>query len=148
MKKNDLPIIGDKFGFERGVVRNAFKSFGVYEKWKRSRLDEFEEAGYVSTSLGNRFYYMGSKPTPKEKLSAISQIVQGEGSLIFKKTLLKVRENQDVEMLLPMHDALLFQHGDPTTPDLVVDAFKETMTQHFGGAVLGKASIESFSGDK
>ncbi|GAN15305.1 MULTISPECIES: DNA polymerase [Sphingomonas] len=148
MKKHDLPIIGTKFGFERAVVRDAFRSFGVYEKWKNSRIEEFEEVGYVSTSLGNRFYYQGSKPTRKEKLSAVSQIVQGEGSLIFKKTLLKVDENDDVEMLLPMHDALLFQHSDPATPELVVNAFKETMTQHFGGAVQGKASIESFSGEK
>lgn len=148
MKRNDLPIVGANFGFERSVVREAFKSFGIYEKWKKSCLDQFDGAGYVSTSFGNRFYREGANATRKENLSAISQIVQGEGSLIFKKTLLRVREIEDVEMLLPMHDALLFQHENATTPDNVVNAFRETMTQHFDSAVLGKASIESFSGEK
>lgn len=144
MKKKNLPIMGASFGFDRRVVREAFSSFATYEKWKQDRIGDFERRGFVSTSFGNRFYSAGPIPTKKEKLSAISQIVQGEGSLIFKKALLSVSGMADVDVLLPMHDALLFQHSDPETPNRVVAKFVQTMTDHFGRAIKGKASIEPF----
>lgn len=145
MKRKNLPIVGINFGFDPTVVREAFKAFSVFENWKMRQLDEFEKTGYVSTSLGNRFYHASSIPTKKERLSAISQIVQGEGSLIFKKALIRVAGMRDVEILIPMHDAVLFQHTDPETPEKVVAAFVEEMTQHFGGAIRGKASIDAFT---
>lgn len=144
MKRKNLPIVGTRFGFDRGVVRDAFRSFSTYEKWKQDRVLEFESRGFVSTSLGNRFYSASLIPTKKEKLSAISQIVQGEGSLIFKKALLAVSAMADVEVLLPMHDALLFQYTSPETPENVVSMFVQTMTNHFNGSILGKASLEPF----
>ena len=144
MKRRNLPLVGAKFGFDRSVVRAAFKKFSVFEKWKRVRLGELDETGFVSTTLGNRFYIAAACATKKERLSAISQIVQGEGSLIFKKALIEISTMPDVSIMLPMHDAVLFQHENPTTPLDVVAAFVNTMTQHFGGAVVGKASVESF----
>jgi len=144
MKKKNLPIVGASFGLDRRVVREAFSSFSTYEKWKQAKVVEFERRGFVSTSFGNRFYSAGPTPTRKEKLSAISQIVQGEGSLIFKKALLSVAGMADVDVLLPMHDALLFQHADPETPHHVVATFVQTMTDHFDKTIKGKASIEPF----
>ena len=64
--------------------------------------------------------------------------------MIFKKALIEISTMPDVSIMLPMHDAVLFQHENPTTPLDVVAAFVNTMTQHFGGAVVGKASVESF----
>ena len=146
MKLNNLPIVGAKFGVSRKVVRNAFKKFTGYEVWKRKVLKDFDETGFVSTSFGNRFYMSGTEATKKERLSAISQVVQGEGSLIFKKALIKVGQLEDVEMLLPMHDALLFQYSTTGSPQAVIDIFIQTMTEHFDGAITGKASIEAFDG--
>lgn len=144
MKRNNLPLVGASYGITKKAVREGFKKFTRYEKWKRAALEKLNDRGYVSTSLGNRFYIEGDIATDKEKLSAISQIVQGEGSLIFKKTLITVAEIDDVEPLLPMHDALLFQHSSPGTPEIVRKVFEDVMTQHFGKAIEGKASIEEF----
>jgi len=47
-------------------------------------------------------------------------------------------------MLLPMHDALLFQHQKPETPERVRAVFETVMTDHFSGEIKGKASIDSF----
>ncbi len=145
MKLNNLPIVGQKFGVSRSTIRDAFKKFRRYEIWKQEVLRRFGKTGYVSTSFGNRYYFKGSKPSNKDRLSAISQVVQGEGSLIFKKTLIQLSKLDGIEMLLPMHDALLFQHSSSTAPIAVTDVFIQTMTDHFEGRIKGKASVEGFA---
>ncbi|MBU2981982.1 hypothetical protein KO498_09160 [Lentibacter algarum] len=145
MKLNNLPIIGAKFGISRNVVRSAFKKFGRYEEWKQETLRNFDKTGFVATSLGNRFFMKGPKATKKERLSAISQVVQGEGSLIFKKALIEVYGLKDIELLLPMHDALLFQSPVSTTLNAVIDIFVRVIGDHFDNAIEGKASAELFA---
>ncbi len=83
--------------------------------------------------------------TAKERRSAVSQVVQGTGSLIFKKALLEVERLDDVTVLLPMHDALLFEHRLPDTPSTVITAFEQIMTTALGGRVTGKASTGNFA---
>ncbi|WP_336233051.1 DNA polymerase [Thalassospira sp. CH_XMU1458] len=144
MKRQNLTIVAAQHGIDRKVVRAAFKGFTRYEAWKTEALRNFEQFGFVSTSSGNRFYKKGDEATKKEQLSAISQLVQGEGSLIFKKTIIEVSKHDDVEILLPMHDAVLFQHARPDTPNNVQNTFETVMTNHFDGKVSGKASIGSF----
>jgi DNA polymerase I len=80
----------------------------------------------------------------KEQRSAVSQVVQGTASLIFKKALLEVGKIDDVVILLPMHDALVFEHSLPETPAQVVAAFENVMTAQLDRRVNGKASISSF----
>ena len=87
----------------------------------------------------------GPKATKKEGLSAISQVVQGEGSLIFKKALIEVCGLKDIEPLLPMHDALLFQSPVSTTFNAVIDIFVRVIGDHFDNAIKGKASAELFA---
>ena len=74
----------------------------------------------------------------------ISQIVQGTGSLIFKQALLKLRTRKDFRLVLPMHDAMLFEYEHDATPSLVVHLMKEAMTDTLGSKVQGKASISEF----
>ncbi len=144
MKLKHLQLVGLDFNIKREVIKNAFKPFKEYEKWKLRNFDALNHKGYVSTSFGNRFYKKNIQVSVKDKLSAISQVVQGEGSLIFKKTLLQLAETEDVGILLPMHDALLFQHALPATPQKVCGIFENMMTSHFNGLIQGKASIEEF----
>lgn len=47
--------------------------------------------------------------------------------------------------MLPMHDALLFEHELPEMPPKVVAAFESIMTAQLEGRVKGKASISSFA---
>ena len=100
----------------------------------------------MATLLGNQYTREGdSALTAKEQRSAASQVVQGTASLIFKKALLEVGKLDDVTIILPMHDALLFEHRSTDTPSKVVAAFEDVMTATLGGQVKGKASIGIFA---
>jgi hypothetical protein len=72
-------------------------------------------------------------------------VVQGEGSLIFKKALIEVYGLKDIELLLPMHDALLFQSPASATLDAVIDIFIRVIGDHFDNVIEGKASAELFA---
>jgi hypothetical protein len=80
----------------------------------------------------------------QEKRSSVSQIVQGTASLIFKKTLLNLRSETNVQIKVPMHDAVLFQHDEKFNAETVAQIFSSTMTDHFEGKIQGKASISEF----
>jgi DNA polymerase I len=64
----------------------------------------------------------------KEQRSAVSQVVQGTASLIFKMALLEVDKIEDAAILLPMHEALVFEHSLPETESLAVKEFENIMT--------------------
>ena len=81
----------------------------------------------------------------KQKRSAVSQVVQGTASLIFKRTSLAVAPLGHVRVVLPMHDALLFEHTLAETPAKVIEAFAGVMTEVLGARVIGKASISDFA---
>jgi DNA polymerase-1 len=83
--------------------------------------------------------------TGKEQRSAVSQVVQGTASLIFKKVLLEVGRLEDVTIVLPMHDALLFEHRQAETPAKVVALFESVMSAVLGGHIVGKASVGEFT---
>ncbi len=49
-----------------------------------------------------------------------------------------------VQVLIPMHDAALFQYPPGFDPKSVVSLFEDTMTASLDGRINGKASIEEF----
>lgn len=133
-------------GADRQRAKDAFKLFSKYEEWKRTVWTKFRQERRIATVLGNYYMTSGNGPlTAKEQRSAVSQVVQGTGSLIFKKSLLEVGGIEDVTIVLPMHDALLFEHCLPDTPAKVVAAFERTMTAQLQGRVNGKASVSQFA---
>lgn len=81
----------------------------------------------------------------REKRSAVSQVVQGAASLIFKKALIAVGNIEDVTIILPMHDALLFEYHLSDTPGQVIATFEKVMTDQLSGRVNGKASLGQFA---
>ncbi|MNF55281.1 hypothetical protein D3C84_367370 [compost metagenome] len=82
--------------------------------------------------------------TEQEKRSAVSQLVQGTASLIFKKALLRLSHEAMVELKVPMHDAVLFQHPETFDVNIVSEIFKSTMSEHFENRITGKASLSQF----
>lgn len=132
-------------GVELRQAKVAFGRFKQYEAWKKSVENDFKDKGRIETLKGNHFLRKGDGTlTPKERRSAVSQVVQGTASLIFKKALLAVGELDDVAIILPMHDALLFEHRLPDTPSRVVTTFENAMTTVLEGRVTGKASVSAF----
>lgn len=146
MSRNALVDAAVSLGADRELAKNAFRNFSKYEEWKRSVWATFRREGRIGTIQGN--YYKRSAQgslSAKEQRSAVSQVIQGTASLIFKKVLLTVSAIEDVTIVLPMHDALLFEHRFKDTPETVVATFEKVMTEHLSGCVNGKASITQFA---
>lgn len=146
MSRKALIDAAVSLGVERDRAKAAFKLFGQYETWKKTVWADLEREGRVSTVLGNHYNRSRKGPiTGKERRSAVSQVVQGTASLIFKKALLEVGSLEDVTVVLPMHDALLFEHRRAETPGKVVEAFQSVMTAVLDGRITGKASVGEFA---
>ena len=145
MKRKSLYDAAATNGADRQAAKDFFNKFLTFERWKISIHEEFKEHSRISTSLGNHVKRDISGPlTEQEKRSAVSQVVQGTASLIFKKTLLNLRNEPGIEIKVPMHDAVLFQHSKDFDTDIISKAFSMTMTEHFKGVITGKASLSDF----
>lgn len=146
MSRKALVDAAVELGAERTKAKDAFRVFARYEEWKTEVCAEFQRTGRIATEMGNHYARSDSGVlTAKERRSAVSQVVQGTGSLIFKKALLEVERLDDVTILIPMHDALLFEHRLTDTPSKVITAFEHIMTKALGGRVAGKASTGNFT---
>lgn len=146
MSRRALIDAAVSLGADRARAKEAFRLFARYEEWKKAICANFQREGRVSTEFGNHFKRSRSGTlTGKEQRSAVSQVVQGTASLIFKKALLEVGKMDDVIIVLPMHDALLFEHRQAKTPAKVVAAFERVMTDVLANRIVGKASIGEFA---
>jgi len=132
-------------GGDRKKVKDFFAEFKVFEAWKKEMVGRFEANGRIGVGFGNFQNRDCEGPlSEKEKRAGVSQVVQGTGSLIFKKALLRIREETEVRILLPMHDAVLIEHPPEYHPNKIATIFSEAMTEHLERRVIGKASLESF----
>lgn len=146
MSRKALIDAATSLGVDRQKAKDAFRRFQRYEEWKKEVWTEFERTGRVATVMGNHYRRTGrGQLTGKERRSAVSQVVQGTASLIFKRALLAIASIGDVRVVLPMHDAVLFEYGFPETPAKVVGAFEGVMTDVLDARVTGKASIGDFA---
>lgn len=145
MNQRSLIDAAAGYGAGRVSAKSVFQRFSVFERWKMSLWQSFTDGGRVGTSLGN---YLNRERDGQligqEQRSAVSQVVQGTASLIFKKALLALSKLPDVELKLPMHDAALVQVPPGYDVDHLPHVFSDVMSQHFDGLITGKASIESF----
>ncbi|MEO0953036.1 MAG: DNA polymerase, partial [Pseudomonadota bacterium] len=145
MSRKALVDAAVSLGVERQKAKEAFRCFRRYEDWKKEVWTDFQSTGQVATVFGNHYRRTGKgQLTGKEKRSAVSQVIQGTASLIFKRALLRVSSITDMRVVLPMHDAVLFEYERAETPTLVVEGFEATMTEVLSGRVVGKASVSEF----
>ena len=144
MKIKFLVDAAVEHGADRGRVKKFFAQFEVFERWKKAVMDKFEAEGKIGTQIGNyQRREADGKLTEKEKRSCVNQVVQGTASLIFKKALLKLKD-EPVRILVPMHDAVLVEHKPDYPGEKLVAIFSSAMTEHFSGTIKGKASLELF----
>ncbi|MFI2810945.1 DNA polymerase [Microbulbifer sp. JSM ZJ756] len=136
-----------------GSQRNArayFSEFAIFEDWKEKLNEKFLKDGkiptisanYLNRSTGSDSCYKGL--TEKEKRTSVNHVIQGTATYIFKKALLELSKIDSIQILIPMHDAVLFQHPKKVDPDFAVKIFEDVMTTELAGKVAGKASIEEF----
>lgn len=134
-----------ELGGDQKKAKEYFSGFHIFEAWKQSICDEFKNTGKISTIYAN---YLNRQQvgelSNKEKRTAVNHVIQGSATYIFKKALLELNKLDDVQVLIPMHDAAFFQHSDKFDPKQAVIIFEETMTDILARKVKGKASLEQF----
>lgn len=149
MKRQHLLAAAQNFGADRQKTRDFFDQFKKFESWKLSVHQEFHHTGRIGTAFGN---YMQrdqkGEMTNKEKRSAISQVVQGTASLIFKKALICLSSISKVSLKLPMHDAVLLEHPTDYNINDAIKILSRTITEHFDNKIEGKASLGNFFGSE
>lgn len=135
----------------KDLVKSFFDAFPKLDEYKKTLEVRLEAEGFVSTLFGNR-RVRNSKGglTHKERRWAVSQMIQGTASLVFKEALIGLakRFGRD-SILLPMHDAVLMQlpvsPGNNESEKIeAVGIMKEAFTK-WCGAAQPKVVIQSFA---
>lgn len=134
------------------VARVLYTAHPQVESWKRRLCTTLSSEGRVGTLLGNYRYRTsdGGELQERERRWAVSQMVQGTGSLILKRALIELLDSEPagVNLLLPMHDAALFEVEKDIFDDVartVRRAFRKAAAETLMGleipAVVGSFSL-------
>lgn len=89
-----------------------FKQFPNLEVFQQKLNESFIEKGFIETAEGNRRYKNIENIGIETEIEGwlISQRIQGNASFILKKAILNVYYlDKEIEFLIPMHDAVLYQ---------------------------------------
>ncbi|MDI9312134.1 MAG: DNA polymerase [Limnohabitans sp.] len=87
-----------------------FNKFIRFQPFKKELQDEFIQNKFVNTLQGNYRYKTPGFELEEDFGWLVSQKIQGTASLILKKAIIKVYQtDKEIEFLLPMHDAALYQ---------------------------------------
>lgn len=93
-------------------LEKFFTEFNLLIPYKTKLEQELLKNNRIGTSIGNyrvREYVGTNKLKNREKRWLLSQKIQGTASLILKKALIDLNASKEIEFLIPMHDAVLFQ---------------------------------------
>ncbi|WP_185962426.1 DNA polymerase [Vibrio furnissii] len=133
-----------EMGGNENKAREYFSEFTVFESWKSSIWEEFIKNGRIGTISGNYLNrVIDGNLTEKEKRTSVNHIIQGTATYVFKCALLELSKVEGLDILIPMHDAVLIQHIDKVKPEEAKKIFERVMTRLLP-SVLGKASLEEF----
>jgi len=109
-------------------IKTFFEKFAQLKDYRQKCNNELNKNNRIGTSKGNyRAKTNDEKEIQRDVTWTVSQVIQGEASLILKKAILEVTHiDKEIEFLIPMHDAALFQ-----VPTKHVEEKKETIKQIF-----------------
>ena len=131
-------------------INHFFSKFTKAMDYREVARNELLKNGRVETLMGGHRKRSSSGPLSNiEKRWALSQKIQGTGSLIFKEVVMQISNILGVEVIvLPMHDAVLlqFKKGDVEEgKKLALGCMKKAMKNRCPH-INPKVSVESFSG--
>lgn len=131
------------------AIRQFFLKLETVMEYKKCVQKELEHNARISTPLGgHRKRKSTGALTESEKRWALNQKVQGTASLIFKEAMIKIAGEFGSEcLLLPMHDAILFQLPQESAEGKI-DVVKEIMENAMRNRcsrIQPKVSVENFS---
>ena len=114
-------------------VSNIFEGFPDVNKWKSNVIEENEKSHYVTAGHGIRRVFKESEiNTYRAHRQSVNHIIQAGGAAVLKSVILEISNNMsNVNILLPMHDALLIEVPTSKLDDTVNDV-KNIFIQVFG----------------
>jgi DNA polymerase I-like protein with 3'-5' exonuclease and polymerase domains len=130
-------------------VQAFFSRYETLADFKHRTEDQLMRDGYVETAFGNRRYRVSEgRLTGNERRWAISQVIQGNASLVFKEAVRNLATQfGSSAVVLPMHDAVLMQFEVGTArekasqaSEIMREAFKSRFPQ-----VTPRVSVERFA---
>lgn len=126
-----------------------FSKFADALAYREQIRSELFEHGRLATALGGHRKRSASGPLSNEESRwALSQRIQGTGSLIFKEAALLIeKELEDTSIILPMHDAFLLQFDKASIDEgkeLGIKCMQEAMRKRCPN-VDPKVSVETFA---
>lgn len=141
--KNILKAV-QEMGGSKTKAKSFFLNFTRFQEWKESIWEKFEKDRRISTIDANYLNRISEgELSEREKRIAVNHVIQGTATYIFKLALLDISEYEDIEILIPMHDAVFFQFTKSESPTLVKDLFEKNISNILTN-IEGRASIENF----
>jgi len=131
------------------IIENYFASFPTVKHYFRSIVDGSKEKGYIETLLGRRRYFDYENASPMFKAAyereSINSVFQGSASDLMKLSMNKIeqvieQENLPAQMLLQIHDELIFEVDAQSAKELG-QRFQEIMEGIYKLNIPLKASM-------
>jgi len=140
MSSTGLENLVKDFFNEKGIgkkeeLQNFFGKFTNLIPYKAEQQEIAFREKRICSSLGNYRNFDTAKTSKhlpnKFKRWVLSQKVQGTASLILKTAIMNCCRDAEIEFLIPMHDAALFQ-----VPTELIEQKKEIIKKEFENAML------------
>src|SRR5690606_34842591 len=101
----------------KGLTKNTsatdfFSKFKNLEAFKNLECAKAIDSTFIQSETALRRYIRKTtkgKGKKSETRFVLSQIIQGTASYILKKSILSVSQDTEIDFLIPMHDAVLYQ---------------------------------------
>jgi DNA polymerase I-like protein with 3'-5' exonuclease and polymerase domains len=101
----------------KGLTKNTsasdfFSKFKKLENFKNKEVNKARENGFIQSKTALRRNIKKTKQGKGKKSETrfvLSQLIQGSASYILKKSILDTMKDNEIEFLIPMHDAVLYQ---------------------------------------
>jgi DNA polymerase-1 len=134
----------------RQQVEDFFSKFKKLVLFKIDLENQLLSTGRIASARGNhRYRQQTGKLSPKERRWAVSQVIQGTASLIFKHAIVDISQKFGANsMILPMHDAILMQFPVGSDQDKnemeVVQIMKNAFNKYCPG-INGRVTADDFA---
>jgi DNA polymerase I len=102
-----------------------FTAFPAHQRWHDWVDRELRERGYLTTLTSRRRWFFGRRDDPKTLRAAIAYDPQGSLADILNTGLLQVWRQRRVQVLMQIHDAILFQFPEDQEDEVLPMVLKD-----------------------
>lgn len=117
------PNMARQTHIELGLVaefqKKYFAAFPGIESWHRWVRNKLLQDGFITTFMGRRRWFFGRRWDEETIRSAIAYEPQSAVADILNRGLFKVWKLPQVELLLQVHDAIVFQYDEEKENDII-----------------------------